>query len=60
MAATQLAGGGGPGILRVLVGPEGLLTFLPGRGRGGGVSGTLSMPLKEGWTVPTVGVCGRR
>jgi hypothetical protein len=60
MAATQLAGGGGPGILRALVGPEGLVTFLPSRGRGGGVSGTLSMPLKEGWTVPTVGVCGRR
>ena len=48
MAAAQLAGGGGPGILRVLVGPKGLVIFLPGRGRGGGVSGTLSMPLKEG------------
>jgi hypothetical protein len=60
MAATQLAGGGGPGILRVLVGPEGLVTLLSGRSRGGGVSGTLSMPLKEGWTVPAAGVCEKR
>jgi hypothetical protein len=60
MAATQLAGGGGPEILRVLVGPKGLTALLSGRGCGGGVSGTLSMPLKEGWTAPAVGVCGRR
>jgi hypothetical protein len=31
-----------------------------GRGRGGGVSGTLRMLLKEGWTVAAVGVCGSR
>lgn len=60
LAASQLAGGGGPGILRTLVGPEDLTRLLPGRGCGGGVSGTLRMLLKEGWTVVVVGVCGIR
>lgn len=60
LGASQLAGGGGPAILRSLVGPESLVVLLPGRGRGGGVSGTLRMLLKEGWTVAVLGVCGSR
>jgi hypothetical protein len=60
LGASQLAGGGGPGILRSLVGAESLVVLLPGRGLGGGVSGMLRMLLKEGWTVDVLGVCGSR
>src|SRR5947207_8661108 len=59
LANSQLAGGGGPGILRSLTGPRGLITLFPTRGRGGGVSGRPRVLLKEGWMVAAVGVCGR-
>lgn len=58
LGASQLAGGGGPAILRRLGGPESLVVLLPGRGHGGGVSGTLRMLLKEGWTGAVLGGCG--